>query len=641
MVCSVNQRRQALSEARQSIIFNRHRLPRDADLGVLGIGQPDEALNLEDDDPVVHLGLSESGPPRIKSIPPGVRFRVNNPLFGSSLDWVYRGYIVHRLPATGAGAQEDEQGRDGAPPQPIPSSAEQAGGDAAPQADYIYLFNVVVALEWRPSTDDLRELEWAFRRASDFLYDVSDGWMAFGQVIFGGPELMVCADVQVMASNRLLARSWVGALHEPLKHIPIRLGRGVWHELHQVSIPWDEPEAYRMLVHEWGHYALHLRDAYREPRRVTAAGEGNSQILVQANPGEPAPYTLVVLKNSLVSESIMATLEGTSELAHRDDRTPDGDYEWETIIKTGRYPRIEERRSLEGPGRLPLPLPVFGYQQQPAPAGQIYFPPRAKAFAIFDQLPQGVEFARCWIYVLKGMTQDRPYPDQVIAQGTLDARSSYKPFRLLGAEPGDTVVVVAGHGSRPPVVLRGAVTEEGRIEDWRLATPDAFPMVDVLPAPVADSYKRVKISVRIRSAAGRPPRRALVFPLGQMPDQQPIDLEWPDRPDWTSPPQFVPTLDGHVLLLWDEQLLISSFSQGGGPGSSVPAGGPPITAGSSDGHAMLFFQDDPMAEAGADAPIEDYSRIKVVTTMAHGMAHRPTYRALSHAYSATCWRVIS
>src|SRR5262249_55091972 len=148
-----------------------------------------------------------------------------------------------------------------------------------PEDARLCLFNVLVALEWNPDQAYMRQLEWAFRRASDFLYDATDGTMAFGQVVFGGPELMDAADIQIMASNRLLARSWVSGLHIPRKYMPIRVGRGVWHKNNLASIPWDEPEAYRTLVHEWGHYALELRDAYLEQRAlVPLEGAGGAGV---------------------------------------------------------------------------------------------------------------------------------------------------------------------------------------------------------------------------------------------------------------------------------------------------------------------------------------------------------------------------
>ena len=77
-----------------------------------------------------------------------------------------------------------------------------------------------------------------------------------------------------MASNRLLSRAWVGAMHpfpecpNDDKYIPIRAGRGLWNENRRGIIPWEEPEGYRTLIHEWGHYALTLTDEYLEKRQL-------------------------------------------------------------------------------------------------------------------------------------------------------------------------------------------------------------------------------------------------------------------------------------------------------------------------------------------------------------------------------------
>jgi len=160
--------------------------------------------------------------------------------FGEAIDWAYRCYDVT-----------------------LPS---QQDGFLFQRS--IYLFNVLVALEWHPDEEYMARLESAFRRASDLLFEITDGWMAFGQVVFGGPELMDCADVQIMASNRLFSRSWVGAMHADKrypndeKYMPIRIGRGLWKHNRRASVSWEEPEGYRTLIHEWGHYALTLTDEY-------------------------------------------------------------------------------------------------------------------------------------------------------------------------------------------------------------------------------------------------------------------------------------------------------------------------------------------------------------------------------------------
>lgn len=72
--------------------------------------------------------------------------------------------------------------------------------------DVLYLFNVIIALEWNTGRAFLQQLRLAAARASDFLYDATNGYMAIGHVIIGGPDLMDVADIQVMASNRIHPR---------------------------------------------------------------------------------------------------------------------------------------------------------------------------------------------------------------------------------------------------------------------------------------------------------------------------------------------------------------------------------------------------------------------------------------------------
>jgi hypothetical protein len=137
--------------------------------------------------------------------------------------------------------------------------------------------------------------------------------------------------------------------------------------------------------------------------------------------------------------------------------------------------------------------------------------------------------------------------------------------------------------------------------------------------------------VRVDSSGGPLPDSVKLFPLGQVLTEDAIALGAPDRPAWASAVRAVPALDGHVLLRWGkagEQVLISSFSQGGGPSTTSPMPANPIAAGSSDGKALLFFYDETRAAAYAADPSAyvshipqvDYGGVKVVTTTVHGLS---------------------
>src|SRR5262249_48692008 len=249
--------------------------------------------------------------------------------------------------------------------------------------------------------------------------------MAFGQVVFGGPELMDAADIQIMASNRLHPRSWVSGLHVASKYMPILAGRGIWHRYNHVTIPWDEPEAYRTLIHEWGHYALDLRDEYLESRQIDHSPHSSD--------GALQSLMVVIPNKTLSSTSIMATLEGTSELVPKMSGTSAKrkSEEW-TAIKN-RYPWLNPSpSSLEGPGRLPLPLPRFhrlgalsesmeAQLWSGATARQAHT--QRKEDLVLRRFPQDLRLDRCWVYILSGMTSGQPHPNRIIAQGVVDARS--------------------------------------------------------------------------------------------------------------------------------------------------------------------------------------------------------------------------
>ena len=68
-------------------------------------------------------------------------------LFDDKLGWAYRRYQVQ------------------------PEQFQKTSGGERQFQPHLYLFNVLVALEWKPSDRYMRMLKRAFKRASDFLYD--------------------------------------------------------------------------------------------------------------------------------------------------------------------------------------------------------------------------------------------------------------------------------------------------------------------------------------------------------------------------------------------------------------------------------------------------------------------------------------
>lgn len=562
-----------------------------------------------------------------------------HPMFGSALDWAYREYIIRRL--WDADGQGNPLGNS--PGMPVdPAAREQQLREAhsrlersrsqqvSPRDERLYLFNVIVAPEWRPGEEYMERLEWALRRASDLLFDVTNGRMAFGQVVFAGSSWMDHADIQIMASNRLLPRSWVSGLLDAAKYTPIRVGRGVWTRRAQVPILWDEPDAYRTLVHEWAHYALNQRDAYltRLPGQVA---------LGDAYRG----YDIVVPTQRASSESVMATPEGNSEL--------DNPLRIEGASRY--YPNLDmPPGKFAGPGRLPLPLPVFRRTE-----GLRDEPPRELVLAI----PSHIRNERCSVYVLQaGGNGDT---ERIIAQGTCDARSRQDGFLLLGGGIGDTVVLIdefMDPGGEPRIEVWSGVIERqdaqpvgysrrseashseaagtesvevprtersAGVVTWTNATPDpaSLPLIYVEPGqvPGAGSKSSSDSAPEAWTAQAADGRYAgikahvdpvggtvSIFPNGRashVPETEALQHD-----------AFlhVEALDGQLKVdLDDGTFVIGAFSQGGSPATAPVVGTNPITAGSADGEALLFFDSSQIPEGGTG----EYSKHKVVTTTLH------------------------
>lgn len=126
----------------------------------------------------------------------------------------------------------------------------------------LILFNMVVSVEWDAERAYLDELGTGLARASDMLFDMSDGQMAFGQVtIFDRATAWGDADIQVATANVVRPHAFVGGIASADKAHVMRLGRG-WDGRTGAQGSWAAESGYRTIAHEFGHYGLHLRDEY-------------------------------------------------------------------------------------------------------------------------------------------------------------------------------------------------------------------------------------------------------------------------------------------------------------------------------------------------------------------------------------------
>lgn len=315
----------------------------------------------------------------------------------------------------------------------------------------LILFNLLISIEWAADADYTREISQAARLASDYLIDISEGQMALGHVaIYTNAERWDDADIQISAKNVVRPHAYIGGLTDSDPSHVLRVGRR-WNGRTGNEGPWDQPDGYRTLVHEFGHYALYLYDeyfAYRYDaggnlvgtRRRHCTGVGN-----RLPAGAETAATIMDYQYT-TSELAMRGVPGLwSEECELTAQTQLNaqQSDWETIAR--RYgdsqqpPRwrvttpLDRGRVLAGPAGMPsnvLPFPVVELKGSgPKPPAR-------------ELLVRGSQGSPYWgaLVALYTNQQGRPV---AIDQGLTDWQGT---IAIYGAQSGDTVQVASLDG---------------------------------------------------------------------------------------------------------------------------------------------------------------------------------------------------
>lgn len=231
-------------------------------------------------------------------------------------------------------------------------------------ANPLLLFDLDVSLEWdaRNDTGYLAQLRTDLRRASELLYDWTNGQLALGRVrIFHNRERWNLADVRIYATNRLRPNSDRGGIvqqttittnghGEEVVFYPGRVRIGAtWNQYgaNRGAVGEDWPRA---LAHELSHYLLFLSDNY-----IGFANVGGRQVLVGIEGCRGAmnnPYR--------EEQSEYHPLTGwTTYCQNTLSQLENGRADWETIVTF--YPALVAHRpttfnQIAGPNALPANL---------------------------------------------------------------------------------------------------------------------------------------------------------------------------------------------------------------------------------------------------------------------------------------------
>ena len=153
----------------------------------------------------------------------------------------------------------------------------------------LVLYNLVVSIEGDASGQYVAELIDGLLKASDVLYDATDGQMAFGWLtIYESTQQWDDADIQIRDHNATTPQAFVGGINtsdskyriiykgfdpDPGKII---LGR-YWNGSNAATGSWAENDGFKTIAHEFGHYGLFLFDEY-----FYYAEEGNDHLRMRS-----------------------------------------------------------------------------------------------------------------------------------------------------------------------------------------------------------------------------------------------------------------------------------------------------------------------------------------------------------------------
>jgi hypothetical protein len=441
-------------------------------------------------------------------------------------------------------------------------------------ANPLILFNLKVSLEWDARADAkfLTELRLDLQRASELLYDWTNGQAALGELtIFHAKQHWADAHIRVYASNRLRPSANQGGVGESANQVSIG---AIWNRFGDPSGNQGEDWP-RALAHELGHYAFYLDDNY------LGLDSNGHLISIDGCPGAMTdPYR-----------------EDQGEFRPRADWLRDcagtlanqtnGRADWETIV--GAYPWLHApsvpfAQINPGPSTLPLALTRIHFVEPDAQSVPLALPIFNLARQADGARAQTSDRARAFLFKSGGgdlsdlVDLGRPVLGQVLARG------AQAGDRLCVFDPGSSQLgctAVAAGNAQLALGLRA---------DWQ-------PQVILRPA----TARRIDVDV---TGVGDLASRALMarlFPADRTSAPLVTTLV-PEaggyRGSFTLPDSVDPALEGYVQVWVDEsgqrREIVTDYALGGNP---APPRRPrrrtrrraPVM--STDGEVVLYSKD--------------------------------------------------
>jgi subtilisin-like proprotein convertase family protein len=310
----------------------------------------------------------------------------------------------------------------------------------------LILFNLGVSLEWDARNDEIyrRELERNLRRASEILYDLSNGGIALGDVrVYQAKEHWQDANLVVYARNGVRPNADLGGFVEPGQVVPetiyingqpmevndayvagqIRMG-ATWSRFGSTEGNLDEDWA-RALAHELSHYYLFLLDNY-------LGVEGDLVRPVECEGSAMSDPYRDDYSEFLPQKDWDNQVDCLLTLAEDITRRPD----WETIIRFHSVLEPLKPESVtDNPGPKDLPLQVTQVRFIPPGIPTDLLP--VPFFSLKDAASGGAIFpaGQAQGYLIKTQNNNDPTDDDIIPLGS----PSQDLIHARGAAKGDEV----------------------------------------------------------------------------------------------------------------------------------------------------------------------------------------------------------
>ncbi len=378
----------------------------------------------------------------------------------------------------------------------------------------LLLFHVNMVLEWDARDDELfrTELSDGIQRASELLYDVTNGQAALGKVnILQSKELWPAADVIVQANNAMRPSAAIGGITQiPLsetvrvnvtsdnltetREIPngytnnqIRMGT-VWDPFGEYTADLG-PDWWQALAHEFAHYLFFLPDNYLGFKDGDTVGKINCQGSFMTSTFDPE------YSEFLTEEDWQGACE--TSLAERTT----GRTDWETI--TTFYPMlISPDGELDGPSNLPLEVTKIQFFD-PSDERTIL---RSRNFEVRNADNERWRLPAAQAYLLQSQGTADLTDDVLIQLGTPTGGGDR--LKVRGAYPGDRLCLFDRNGEQ---AYAGCV-ERLTSADVSIRVQEADnawqPQIDI--HPVTSRTMQISVTQRI---SDEKPINVQLFPL--------------------------------------------------------------------------------------------------------------------------------